>query len=115
MKLNLINDFNEKIESLSDEKYNLEKQFKDYFQKLFPKTKLELLYYNPLKTKKLKQNNILFHLFKNYKNNYFELVQENDIYYYNMNKIEISKDTVDKIEMGNKNNWTMNMLFRMNN
>ena len=33
LKLNLINEFNKKIESLSDEKYNLENQFKDYFQK----------------------------------------------------------------------------------
>ena len=52
------------------------------FEELNSKKKLELLYFNPLKTKKLKQNNILFHLFEDYKNNYFELVRENDIYYY---------------------------------
>ena len=93
--------------------------FRKPIQRLFPKIiskkKLELLYFNPLKTKKLKQNNILFHLFEDYKNNYFELVRENDIYYYNMNNIAISKDTVDKIEMENKNKRKMNMLFRMNN
>ena len=114
LKLNLINKFNNKIKSLSNDKSNLEDQFTDYFQKLFPKKNIELLYYNPLIAKKLKQNRILFHLFKDYKNNYFELVKENHLHYYNMNNNEISADTVRKIEIDNKKNWKMNMFFRIN-
>ena len=112
-KFNLINEFKNKIRHLRIKKSDLEEQWKNFVQQLFPQKHIEILYYNPLKSLKLKQNRILFHLFENYNNNYFEMVQMDKSHYYNINNNEIDKDMVDRIERNNIKNWKMNIFFKM--
>ena len=111
--INLIKEFNNKIENLSIQKSDLENQYQDFVQNLFPQKHIDILYYNPLKLIKLKQNRILFHLFENYNNNYYEMAQLNKIHYYYMNNNEIDKDWVDRIESNNIKNWKMDIYFKI--
>ena len=112
-KLNLINEFKNKIRHLRIEKSDLEEQWKNFVQQLFPQKHIEILYYNPLKSLKLKQNRILFHLFEDHNNNYYEMVQMDKSHYYNINNDEIDKDMIDRIERNNIKNWKMNIFFKM--
>ena len=72
-----------------------------------------MLYFNPIIPIKLKEDKILVHSFKNVDDNYFEKVQGKDIHYYNMNRIEIDKTIVDKIEKNNKKKWKMNVYLKL--
>ena len=84
------------------------------FKKMFPENKIDILYYNPIISLKLKENQILAHLFKNNENNYYEIKEGNNINYYNMKKIKIKKYKDDEFEKGNESNWKMNVLMKLN-
>jgi len=112
-KLNLVNKFTKKIKYLNYQKEELEEKYIDYFQKIYPKNKIDILYFNPIINQKLKENRILVHLFKDINDNYFMINEGNKINYYNMNKMNVSENRVDEIEKCNKKNWKMNIYFKL--
>ena len=113
-KLNLVSNFKQKINELNFQKEQLEEKYTDYFQKLFPKNKIELLYFHPIYSLKLKEERILVHLFNNIDDNYFQMNEKGSINYYNMKKMKIDKHVVDEIEKKNKKVWKMNIFMKLN-
>ena len=95
------------------QKSKIEGEYKDYFQQLFPQKKIDILYFNPIIPIKLRENRILIHSFKNRNDNYFQIIEGRDMHYYTMNKIEIDKNMVDKIEKNNKKEWKMNIYLKL--
>ena len=113
-KLNLVSNFKQKINELNFQKEQLEEKYTDYFQKLFPKNKIDILYFHPIYSLKLKEERILVHLFNNIDDNYFQMNKKGSINYYNMKKMKIDKHVVDEIEKKNKKVWKMNIFMKLN-
>ena len=113
-KLNLVSQFKQEIKELSIQKEELEEKYINYFQKLFPKNKIIILYFNPNTSSKLKENRILVHAFKKKDDNYYQMNEKGNISYYNMNSIKIDKNIVDAIEKNNKKDRKMNIYLKIN-
>ena len=113
-KLNLVSQFKQEIKELSIQKEELEEKYINYFQKLFPKNKIIILYFNPNTSSKLKENRILVHAFKKIDDNYYQMNEKGNISYYNMNSIKIDKNIVDAIEKNNKKDRKMNIYLKIN-
>ena len=92
----------------------MEEKYINYFQKLFPKNKIIILYFNPNTSSKLKENRILVHAFKKIDDNYYQMNEKGNISYYNMNSIKIDKNIVDAIEKNNKKDRKMNIYLKIN-
>ena len=115
LKFNLIKKFNKRINELCSKKEELEDKCLENFKKIFPEKDIISLYFNPIKSKKLEENMILVHLFKNTEDNYYERKKGDSIKYYNMDQITLTEKNVNEIERQNQKKWKMNVFIQLKN